>query len=60
MERMDEERRPPAAVSAMAIVSLRSRRRVVTSFRVSRSEGGGKWVDASEEELILAIVLRLL
>ena len=56
MERIDEESRPPAAVSAMAMVSLRSRRREVTSFKVSRSEGGGKWVDASEEELILATV----
>lgn len=57
MERIDEESRPPAAVSAMAMVSLRSRRREVTSFKVSRREGGGKWADASEEELILAIVL---
>ena len=55
---MDEESRPPAAVSAMAMVSLRSRRSEVTSFRLSRSEGGGKWADASEEELILTIVLR--
>ena len=56
---MDEERRPPAAVSATAMVWLRSWRRVVTSFRMLRMEGGGKWAEASEE-LILAIALRWL
>lgn len=56
---MDEESRPPAAVSAMAMVWLREWRIEVTSFKVSRSAGGGKWAEASEEEeLILAIVRR--
>ena len=34
--------RPPAAVSAMEIVSWRDLRRVVTSSRISLSSAGGK------------------
>lgn len=61
MDKMDEESRPPAAVSAMAMVWLREWSSEVTSFRVLRSAGGGKWAEASEEEeLILAFVRRCL
>ena len=44
--RMDEDMRPPAAVSAMEIDSLRSLRRVVMRLRISRISVGGKSVDA--------------
>lgn len=40
--RMEELMRPPAAVSAMLTDSLRSLRRVVIWWRMSRSSGGGK------------------
>lgn len=52
MERMEEERRPPAAVSAMAMVSERDFRRSVTSVRRARRLGGGK---ASAEVVICAV-----
>lgn len=53
MERMEEERRPPAAVSAMAMVSERDFRRSVTSVRRARRLGGGK---ASADVVIFAVV----
>ena len=42
MERSDELIRPPAAVSAMLIVSPRDLRRVVTSSKIGRMALGGK------------------
>lgn len=42
MDRMDELMRPPAAVSAMLMVSPRDLRRDVTSSKIGRIALGGK------------------
>ena len=48
--RIDELMRPPAAVSATLMDSLRSLRRVVTCWRISRiSEGGNSGEDVEED-----------
>lgn len=56
VDRMLEEIRPPAAVSATAIFWLRVLRRVVTSSRIGRRDGGGKWVEESSGVVVVVIV----
>lgn len=52
MDKIDELIRPPAAVSAMLMVSPRDLRRDVTSSRIGRMALGGK----SETDVVVAIL----
>ena len=52
VERMQEEMRPPAAVSAMETVSPRDLRREVISERMGRRAAGGKSVDGVGVDIV--------